>query len=410
MVTTINNTTNSPRNIFTASRQWAQRPADERFWTVGEMRATCKAYADSAVLAEGIDPSSLRFEPSDDGNEVVGRAESGSTPFLLTHHAFGQVAAAATAPADYMRKLPAYRAADLLTYHFSSPAARQERDLTPRDVLLHRNSRGMIARAMTSERYERIWNFEVCDLLQALADCGWKVPPGRRPYGQNADKIETRRATEADIISFGDNAGGLPVRVGDEIAPSGLYASDHDMFAIMVDPQRTIDDGSAGGLYRAVMLGNSEVGGGSLEATLMWLRSVCGNHILWGVQGVQRWSLRHTGNVRQRWQEAMRWITTNGSKNLLGDEQAIRKLREVKLGGDREQTVESVYRFRISGLSQRDIESAYDITSTTPEDGDPRSAWGIAQGLTRLSQQSVYADKRNKLDEAAGKVLAKIKL
>lgn len=36
---------------------------------------------------------------------------------------------------------------------------------------------------------------------------------------------------------------------------------------------------------------------------------------------------------------------------------------------------------------------------------DPGSVWGIVGGLTRLSQQSEYADKRVEIDQAAGKVL-----
>ena len=38
-------------------------------------------------------------------------------------------------------------------------------------------------------------------------------------------------------------------------------------------------------------------------------------------------------------------------------------------------------------------------------DGDPRTAWGMANGLTRLSQSLPYADERVALDRAAGKVL-----
>ena len=36
---------------------------------------------------------------------------------------------------------------------------------------------------------------------------------------------------------------------------------------------------------------------------------------------------------------------------------------------------------------------------------DPRTAWGMAQGATRLSQQEINADHRVALDRAAGKVL-----
>jgi hypothetical protein len=39
------------------------------------------------------------------------------------------------------------------------------------------------------------------------------------------------------------------------------------------------------------------------------------------------------------------------------------------------------------------------------EAADPRSAWGIAQGMTRVSQQSEYQGDRVALDLLAAKVM-----
>ena len=44
------------------------------------------------------------------------------------------------------------------------------------------------------------------------------------------------------------------------IAPAGIYASDHDMFAFLVNEEYRIDDGSDGGLARGFFVQNSEVG------------------------------------------------------------------------------------------------------------------------------------------------------
>ena len=35
----------SKRNLMTASRQWAERPADERFWTLEDLLLQTRAYA-----------------------------------------------------------------------------------------------------------------------------------------------------------------------------------------------------------------------------------------------------------------------------------------------------------------------------------------------------------------------------
>jgi hypothetical protein len=39
-------------------------------------------------------------------------------------------------------------------------------------------------------------------------------------------------------------------------------------------------------------------------------------------------------------------------------------------------------------------------------DGSPRTFWGFAQGITRISQAEAYADTRHELDMAATKLLS----
>jgi len=72
------------------------------------------------------------------------------------------------------------------------------------------------------------------------------------------------------------------LKVGDKIAPAGLYGSDHDMFAFMVLENRRIEDGTEGGLSRGAFFSNSEVGGGAFRIKSFYYRHVCGNHIVWG--------------------------------------------------------------------------------------------------------------------------------
>ena len=80
------------------------------------------------------------------------------------------------------------------------------------------------------------------------------------------------------------------------IAPAGLYASDHDCFAFMVNESVTVDDGSDGGLCRGFFVSNSEVGAASLKFTSLY-RSVCGNHIVWGAKQAQE---RHCPHRQER--------------------------------------------------------------------------------------------------------------
>jgi len=127
----------------------------------------------------------------------------------------------------------------------------------------------LLLRALTSEQYKRIWNWEVVERLLPLQERGWRVPQARPAF---PDQPGARPATEADIL---DDAGfGLSVKVGDMIAPAGLYASAHDMFAFLINEQKRIKDGTEEGLSRGIFFENSEVGDKALRCTTFLYRHV----------------------------------------------------------------------------------------------------------------------------------------
>src|SRR5438128_6919209 len=174
--------------------------------------------------------------------KMVGK--SGATA-ELTHFAFGQLAARAEAPASYLRTLPATLACQNLNHGLKSKADPN----AEAKLLLHENG-GYFIRAVTSGKYTRIWNSEVAERLLGLESDGWRVPPARPLHTFTSDLLKPaayRYATKADA------ALSLTVREGDPIGPSGLYASNEDMFAFMIHPERVIRDGSPGGLMRGFM-------------------------------------------------------------------------------------------------------------------------------------------------------------
>lgn len=394
--------------LFTASRQWAERPADQRFWTVEDMERACAAYASAAVETEPIRRNRLRFMVDAQGDDVALDPEKlggSGGPIRLTHHTFGQVASGVGAPAEYLRRLPTEKAVELLNWHHQ----RDEEDVN-RVLLIHpQNGNGrQIARAATSERYMRVWNWSLLNLLRQHAlPAGWRVPPGRSP---GIEGIPTRRATSADVLSIGAG-GGAKIEVGDEIAPSGLYASDHDMFAFLINPNDPIESpgGKGGPLYRGVMLGNSEVGGESFWLTFFLFQGVCGNHIVWGASGVREFRFAHVGKrMGARVDEAVRTLHAPPRNATLELESGIRLAASTRLGQDKDEVVKNVWRLRLP-LSQANIEDAYTaVDARRDEFGDPRTAWGVAQGLTLISQRTAHADKRQRIDDAAGTLLATI--
>ncbi len=380
-------------NLFKASTQWATRPPDERFSSLQEMRGACFAYYKSAV--ESVTSfATLRVEAEDGEVKIVGPEQRAR----LTNWAFGQICTKVGAPAGYLRSLSATLACQNLNHGFKSSAVDLAKEGNAH--LLFHNNGGLLLRAAVSDKYSRIWNYEVVDRLLDLPD-GWRTPPARPAFG---NQVGTRPATEDDVLGASDF--GLSISVGDEIAPAGLYASDHDCFVFMVNESSRVKDGSAEGLARGFFLENSEVGASSLRVTTFLYRHVCGNHIVWDTKDVRDVAIRHVGRARENaFSEFAVQLREYSDASVSDDEAKIKLAQSFKIAAKKEDVIDALFKIKAIGLSKRLLSDAYDTTEELSEiDGDPRTAWGMAQGVTRISQESEFADERRTLDKAAGKI------
>jgi hypothetical protein len=379
-------------NLTQAHDQWANRPADERFWTVAEMRGACLKRATATALAS-VNPREL--EGRSDGAEPFLVGPTG-TAARFTFSGFGSLAALAGAPANYLRSLPAELAADALTYGLRNGPG------CARSLMLTRREEGGLLelRGATSERYARVWDFEVCEALERLAALGWVAPPARVPHGY---KGETRTAGAGDVIALG-SGGGAAVRVGDEIAPAGLYSSDAEMFAFLVQPEARIELGTGNSLARGVFVRNSETGGGALELCSFLLEGVCGNHIVWGASEVQTLRVAHVGDVRATFDAAGAELERYAESSTRDELEAIGRARRYRLAESADDLVTRLHGARL--LPQRTAREAFGLAEQHDQwGGDPLTAWGFVHGLTRLSQREQHADARLGLDRVGGRIL-----
>ena len=102
--------------LLQASKQWATRPAEERFTSLPGMLAmleTQRAITRAAVVSS----RKLRAVPLDDNQGLIIEGPNGHG-YSPTHWSFGQAAQLTGAPAGYLRALPAPLAADCLNYGF----------------------------------------------------------------------------------------------------------------------------------------------------------------------------------------------------------------------------------------------------------------------------------------------------
>lgn len=383
--------------LFRAHNQWAKRPPDERFWDVVEGQRACAAYRLHA-REKLVTLQDLRVENVDGDLGIVGKLR---VPATLTHWAFGQVSKLVEAPASYLRKLPPTLAAQNLNHGLKNiPADRTA------NLLFHQNG-NLLLRAALSESYHRIWNDEIFDRLLNLPG-GWRTPPARPAHDNDP---RAREATERDVIQ-NQNFGGLSVNVGDRIAPAGVYVSDHDMFVFQIDDQNRIDDGSPEGLMRGFFVWNSEVGGATFGAADFLFKGVCGNHIIHGVQSMMEMKVRHVGTKAsdKAWrglEVAVRKIADSSAEDIEGK---IKAARGMSLGGTKDEVIDAVLgiatKRRIVDLTRRIIIAGVTrAEERTDRYGDPTTLWAVVNGLTEISQDYGYADRRTDLDRAAGKLL-----
>ena len=373
-----------------ASSQWSSRPADERFWTIADMHAACEQYRREAATAR-VEPASLKLEAAGDNVHLLG--STGATA-SLTNYSFGQLARLGGAPAGYLQGLPATLAADCANHALQK---RARDDNSPLSLLFRRNG-GVQLRAATSEKYTRIWNSLITAKLGELAEYGWKVPPA---MPAPVSGVGTRIATTEDCGEY------TLVQPGQSISPSGLYASDRDMFAFMIHPDRVVDAGGGRKLFRGFFVRNSEVGDMAFALQCFLFDFVCFNHNVWGAEQVTEMRVRHIGHAVDSMQygfqvELRKYLDRAASE----DELQIAQARRFIIAATPEAVIDKLFSIRTLGVPRKTLELAQArAIENSDAYGDPKSAWGMAQGLTEVSQGASYTSERVNLDRAAGRIV-----
>lgn len=383
--------------LFKASNQWANRPADERFWTLQDMVQACVSYYKEARESP-VKYGDLRVQADNGEVLLIGKA---NVPARLTNYAFNQLSARVGAPPSYLSKLPATLAAQNLNHGLAGRGL----DDTAK-LLVHVNG-SVLARCLVGEGYQRIWNFEIAHRLAKLEADGWKAPPAR-PCNARPDQI--RLATEEDVLR--SSKGGLGIKVGDQIGPSGLYASDRDMFTFLVHEDNPLTNPAdpATPLNRGFFCWNSEVGDRSFGIMSFLYDAVCGNHIVWGAKAVQEIRIRHLGDARDRaFSRIAVGLKAYADASVSEDQVKITLAQGFQIAADKDDVIDAVLAYatkrKINVLNRKTVDAAFEVTANTPRFGQPNTPWGIAQGLTVVSQEKAYASDRVDLDRAAGKLM-----
>lgn len=366
----------SATTITRASREWASRPDDQRFLTLDALRASvAQRKAESWTAAPRLSDLRMLPMPGDDlAVEVYDPTKGERRQLVPSNWSFSQLAAAAGAPASYMRKLPAELAAINLQYGLEH--------LGRDDGLLLCQSNGENhLRAITSTSYGRIWDLQVVDGVRKMNDSSggrWVVPAA------SYSTTNPKRATT-------------------------LYASDRDVFIFLVDPKNPIEVPGKNGakpeqLFRGFMTWNSEVGAATFGLTTFLYRYVCDNRIVWGATDVQELRIRHTSGAPERFayegaKYLRRYAEESSAKIVAGIEAAQNAVIETNPGTGRDVAAW----LKARGFTAPQAKAA--VETAQAEEGEARTLWQIVQGVTAYARSVAHTDERVELETKAGKLM-----
>jgi hypothetical protein len=368
--------------IGRVSSEWFARPDDERFLSLDELMTAVRGRAERSATRT-VDSAAVRVEANRENPEHLALMLPGAdAPLAPTHWSFGQLASLVGAPASYLRQLPAALAGINLQYGLSSHRAEQIKTLEVS------NGRTEL-RAVTGPDYGRIYDHELVAAVQRIAgngtgDTRWKVPGVLDwPTGVYNPMVEVSRDTTT------------------------LYASDRDVFLFLVDDFNPIEagrlpDGSPDLYFRGFYCWNSEVGAKTLGIASFYLRAVCQNRNLWGVEDFEEITIRHSKYAANRFaHEAAPALTRFADSSAQPFVNGVRQARERIVARTDEDRAEFL---RKRGFGK--AETAKIIETVLAEEGHPpASVFDFVQGITAVARTKPHQDARLELEGRAKKLL-----
>lgn len=361
--------------LMQASQQWSTRPDDERYLSLTELAAaTAHMQANSrqrVISSRGmtVAPLSVADDPKQRGLVAVG-PNGGQA--AITNWAFGQLCQRGGAPAGYLRSLPAPMAADCVNF-----GLQVTRDIDELGILIYQNGGPPELRAVTGPNYGRVWNADICSaLLDRFGDglTGDFRIPGE--FGPNDNPITKQNTT--------------------------LYASDRDMFVFLADEEHRIEmpnrrNGETGSLARGFFVWNSEVGAQAFGVSTFLFDYMCGNHIVWGVEGYKEIRMRHTSGAPDRWaQEVVPALREYSRSSTAGITQALENARKARIDD-----VSDFLAKRFTKTMATQIQAAHLAEEHRPIE----TLWDVATGITAHAKSIAYMDERIKIERQAGLIL-----
>lgn len=356
------------------SAQWRSRPDDQRFLSLEELLAHVAGRAERSY-ADTIDTKSI--EVVADGESRLDLKLPTGDVVTPTHWAFGQLCSQVKAPAGYLRTLPAAIAQFPLQYGMVANRTEVAKFFATSEG----EGQPHLLRAVTSPNYGRIMDAEVVHRVMNIAGDDWKVP-GTINW------------------STGQHDPNTPVTKDS----TTLYASDRDVFVFLCRDQYPIEigkleNGEPDYLFPGFIVSNSETGNGSLRIETMFLRGVCQNRNLWGVEGQESLRIRHTKYAPDRLDiEAGPVLESFANEARSAVVKKVTDAKSITVAGDHDERMKFLINQGFAATKSGQI-----LESFKKDEGhDASSVWDFVQAMTASARDVAHQDARIVIERKAG--------
>ena len=374
------------------SSNWFNRPADERFLSLENMLAHKKNDA-GRMTSRTVNTHKIKILGEfDEANPSRGDIQieyeddnyrnHNNTP---TNWSFGQLSQLAGAPSGYLRDLPAPIAAECIEWGLKYNRGKEL-------IKVYGNQTdGGELRAATGPEYGRIYDWEILEPIKHLVDQSggrWKVP------GMMTGSNNGMAVYDPEIPVTKDT--------------TTLFASDRDVFVFLVDDRNPIEVGKlANGepdlMFRGFYAWNSETGSKTAGIAAMYLRGVCMNRCLWGVENFHEIKIRHTKFAPDRFaQEAYPALQSFATGSTATFVEGVEAAKSAKIASDDDERL--AFLVKRAGLSGRMAKAAN--ARHLEEEGRPvETVWDAAQAITAIARDITHQDARIDVERKAGALL-----
>jgi hypothetical protein len=364
------------------SSEWFSRPDDERFLSLADLHASVARRSERSVTRI-VESKAVRVEARTDNPEKLTlTVPDTDVPIAPTNWSFSQLCSLVRAPASYLKELPAALAGINLQHGLLNHPAEHVKMLQTQD------GRSEL-RAVTGPDYGRIWDHDVVSAVMKIAgngtgDTRWKAP----------GVLDWRTMHYNPYVDISRDT-------------TTLYASDRDIFLFLVDDTHPIETGRLPNgdpdlFFRGFYVWNSEVGAKTMGIATFFLRAVCQNRCLWGMEDFEEISIRHSKFAAHRFahqaEPALERYANSSAQGFVNGIRAAREQIVARKDDDRQAFLQK------RGFSKADASKV--IQTVLAEEGrPPESLFDFVQGITAVARSRTNQDKRIELEGKARMLL-----